>query len=179
MSDSLPRGIVVRPAEEKDISAIAQINSRVFLGNKDNLEDATVWTKAQFAAYPVYHYFVIEKDGTFAGYIGMQIHGGLLRSSPVVEVEQVGIDRDFQGQGLGPLLMAESIRLSTELIKTLNDRIESHITFTVWAYGHNENALKVYEKFFTDGVMGKRTQYGNREEVMLRLKIPLILPVRE
>lgn len=179
MNSSLPDGVVVREAVGKDVVTIARINSDVFLGNRDNPRQALSWVRAHFAAYPVYHYFVIEKDGAFAGYIGMQIHGGLLRPSSVVEVEQVGIDRAFQGRGLGPLFIGESIRQSVEIIKKLDNRIESHITFTVWVYEHNENALKVYKKIFTDGQMGERTQYGDRKEVMLRLRVPFVVPARE
>lgn len=179
MNSSLSESIVVREAKERDIPAIAQINGDVFLGNRDNLEHAISWIKAHFAAYPAYHYFIIEKDGTFAGYVGMQIHGGLLRASPVIEVEQVGIDRVFQGQGLASLLIEEAISRSVELIEKLDNRIESHVTFTVWAYEHNENALKVYQKIFTDGRMGERTQYGDRKEVMLRLRKPLVIPARD
>lgn len=179
MNNLLPEGVIVREATEKDISAIAQINGDVFLGNRDNIEHATSWVRAHFLAHPVYHYFVIEKDGVFAGYAGMQIHGGLLRALPVVEVEQVGVSRMFQGQGLGPLLMKEAIRQSAELLQKLDNRIESHITFTVWVYEHNENALKVYEKIFTDGLAGERTQYGDRKEIMLRLRVPLVIHARE
>lgn len=179
MKSQLPDGIVVREAEDEDVSRIAQINSDVFLGNRDNAEHADLWISAHFVAHPVYHYYVIEKDGVFAGYVGMQIHGGLLRASPVIEVEQVGIGRDFQGQGLATVLIKEAIRLSALLIEKIDNRIESHITFTVWAYEHNENALKVYEKIFTDGRMGERIQYGDRKEVMLRLRVPLVIPIRD
>lgn len=179
MNSLLPAGVCVREAREGDVPSIAKINEEVFLGNRDNAECAGLWIAAHFAAYPVYHYYVIEKDGVFAGYVGIQIHGGLLRASPVVEVEQVGVSPAFQGQGLGPILMKESIRQSAEFLQKLDNRIESHITFMVWAYEHNENALKLYGKIFTDGVMGERTQYGDRKEVMLRLRIPLVIPARE
>lgn len=179
MKSSLPEGVVIREAVEGDISAIARINGEVFLGNKDNVEKANSWIKAHIAAFPVYHYYVILKDGMFAGYVGMQIHGGFLRASPVIELEQIGIDPAFRKQGLGSLLIKEAISRSTELIKRLDNRIESHITFVVWVYEHNENALKVYEKIFTGGRMGERTQYSDRKEVMLRLRIPLVIPVRD
>lgn len=175
---SLPAGLEIRAAEERDIPMIAQINGDVFLGNKDNLEHASLWVKVHFDAFPMYQYFVLEKNEAFAGYVGMQIHGGLLRASPVVEVEQVGIAREFQKQGLAEMLVNVAIEQSAELIKEFDNRIESHITFIVWAYQNNENALKVYEKIFTDGKYGERTQYGDRKEVMLRLRLPLIIPVR-
>ncbi len=179
MNSSLPEGIEVRGAEKKDIAEIARINGQVFLGNRDNISSASLWIDAHFAAYPMYQYFVLEKDRKFAGYIGMQIHGGLLRASPVIEVEQVGLGHGFQGQGLGPMFIKEVIRQAAQIIEKLDNRIESHITFIVWAYEHNENALKVYEKIFTDGRMGERVQYSDRKEVMLRLRVPFVIHVRD
>jgi hypothetical protein len=66
----------------------------------------------------------------------------------------------------------------SDWIQTKNDRIESHITFVVWGYTFNFNAMSVYAKEFGDGVCGFRTQFGNRGESMLRLRRPIIRPVR-
>lgn len=66
-----------------------------------------------------------------------------------------------------------------EWAKEHNDRIESHLTFVVWAYALNFNAVSVYAKYFTDGVSGLRSQFGARAENMLRVRIPIVRPVRE
>lgn len=170
--------MIVRRAKEKDLLEMAKINANVFAGDRDNPESAKKWIRCFFKAFPLYQYFVIEVDGTIAGYIGWQFHGGFLRSVPVIELEQIGISRDYQGQKLGPKLIEESMKEIVIWCRKNNNRIESHIYLIVWGYAHNFNAMKVYFEKFTDGVMGMRRQHGSRAEMMLRLKIAALLPIR-
>lgn len=176
--DSLKDHGVVRKAEERDLSTMAKINASIFLGDRDSVQTAEEWMRCLFKAYPLYQYFVIEVDGTVVGYIGWQIHGGFLRAEPVVELEQLGVSREYQGQKLGPRLTDESLKEVIEWLKAKDTRIESHITVVVWGYALNFNAMKVYAERFTDGVTGMRIQYGNRAENMFRVRIPLVRPVR-
>ncbi len=171
--------ITVRRCEEVDLPKIALINSSVFLGDRGQVESAHEWIKCWYKAFPLYQYFVIEVDDELSGYAGWQVHGGFRRPEPVIELDQIGIDRKYQGHKLGPHLMRECIRELAEWMQQKNDRIESHITFVVWGYTFNFNAISVYAKQFGDGVCGLRTQFGNRAESMLRLRMPIILPVRE
>jgi GNAT superfamily N-acetyltransferase len=176
---SLQIPLIVRRAEEKDLSAMAEINANVFAGDRDNSESAEEWIRCFFNAFPLYQYFVIEVDGTIAGYIGWQFHGGFLRSAPVIELEQVGISKEYQAQKLGPKLTDESMKEVVKWCRKNNNRIESHIYLIVWGYTHNFNAMKVYFEKFTEGVLGMRRQHGDRTESMLRLKVPALLPIRE
>lgn len=170
--------IVMRRAIESDLVAIATINSKVFLGDRDKVESAEEWAASWFKAFPLYQYFVIEVEGAFAGYAGWQMHGGFHRAEPVIELDQLGIDPAYQGRQLGPQLTKYSMREVATWLRQKNDRIESHITFVVWVYALNFNAISVYAKDFTDGPCGFRTQFGNRAEVMLRLRMPIVMPVR-
>lgn len=176
---SLQVPIIVRRAEEKDLPRMAEINASVFAGDRDNPESAEKWMRCLFNAFPLYQYFVIELDGTVVGYIGWQFHGGFLRSAPVIELEQVGISKDYQAQKLGPKLTDESMKEVVKWCRKNNNRIESHIYLIVWGYTHNFNAMKVYFEKFTEGVLGMRRQHGDRTESMLRLKVPALLPIRE
>lgn len=169
----------VRRAEKKDLPAIANINAEVFAGDRDNPESAKKWMRCFFNAFPLYQYFVIEVRGVIAGYIGWQFHGGFLRSSPVIELEQIGISRKYQGKKLGQKLANESIKEVVRWCRKNNNRIESHIYLIVWGYAHNFNAMKLYYEVFTEGVMGMRRQHGDRAENMLRLKVPALLPIRD
>lgn len=169
---------LLRRAEERDLAAIAGINSTVFLGDRDRAEGAREWVEALFKSYPVYQYFVVEQDGTVAGYAGWQMHGGFHRAEPVIELDQIGIDPAHQGNGLAPHLTRFGLIELAAWLKKKNDRIESHISFIVWVYALNFNAISVYAKDFTDGVCGMRTQFGNRAEVMLRVRLPVVMPVR-
>lgn len=175
----MDESIVVRRATKADLQQIASINTAVFLGDRDRLDSALEWAHCWFGAFPLYQYFVVETDGEVAGYAGWQVHGGFHRAEPVIELDQIGIDKKFQGRKLAPQLMQECMRELTEWMQQKNDRIESHITFTVWGYTFNFNAMSIYARQFGDGVCGFRTQFGSRAESMLRLRMPLIRPVRD
>ncbi len=170
---------VVRRAVEADLQKIGVINTSVFLGDRDRLDSATEWARCWFGAFPLYQYFVVEVDGCLAGYAGWQVHGGFHRAEPVIELDQIGIDKTYQGYKLGPHLMRECMRELVEWMQQKDDRIESHVTFIVWGYTFNFNAMSIYAKQFGDGVCGFRTQFGSRAESMLRLRMPIIRPVRD
>lgn len=170
---------IVRRATGNDLPGIAAINTAVFLGDRDRAESALEWASCWFRAFPLYQYFVIELDGELAGYTGWQVHGGFHRAEPAIELDQIGIDRKHQGHKLAPYLMRECMRELVEWMQKKNDRIESHITFVVWGYTFNFNAMSVYARQFGDGICGFRTQFGNRAESMLRLRMPVISPVRD
>ena len=170
--------VVLRPAREEDAAAIAAINSTVFLGDRDKVEGAQEWVACWMRAYPLYHYFVLEAGGAVAGYAGWQLHGGFHRAEPVIELDQIGVDPKHQGRGFGPQLTAYCMAELARWLKTKNTRIESHITFVVWAYALNLNAVSVYAKSFTDGPSGFRIQFGQRAENMLRVRWPIVMLVR-
>jgi len=170
--------LVMRRAQERDLETIARINAQVFLGDRDRLEGAHEWVRCWWQAFPLYQYFVVESADKVLGYAGWQMHGGFHRAEPVVELDQIGIAREHQGNGLAPQLTGYSMRELAKWIKGKNDRIESHLTFIVWAYALNFNALNVYAKDFTDGVCGMRIQFGSRAENMLRIRMPIVMPIR-
>lgn len=169
---------VVRRAKEEDLPAMARINAVVFMGNRDKPNTALTEMSCWFRAFPLYQYFVVEFDGNVAGYISWLIWGGFLRTEPVIELEQIGVDSACQTKGLGHKLMDESLKEMIKWVREHNDRIESHLNVVVWVYAHNLNALSVYYKRFTH-TSGMRVQYGERAEIMLRVRIPIIRPIRK
>ncbi len=169
----------IRHATEVDIPRMATINTSVFLGDRDKVKSAEEWMTCWLKAYPLYHYFVVEINGLVVGYAGWQMHGGFQRAEPVIELDQLGVDKAYQGQHLGPELMRHSIDELTRWVQSKNERIESHVTFVVWAYTLNFNAMNAYAKLFADGVRGSRLQFGDRAESMLRWRRPIIRPIRE
>ncbi len=169
----------VRRADENDLDYIANINSSVFLGDRNDVVSARKWAECQMRSFPLYHYFMGVSNVNIIGYIGWQLHGGFLRPEPVIELEQIGIIPAYQGQKFAGELIRESLREMTLWIQKKNNRIESHISVVVWAYTLNLNAVKAYAELFGDGPQGMRIQYGSRAETMLRWRIPMIRPVRE
>lgn len=195
--------VTVQRAQAEHLVGISEINKHGFQGNRGEVDSkwhekiflaanfiarrtlgslisaigktgpSFVWVCGLFSSYPSYHYFVILVDGEVAGYIGWQVHGGLLRPEPVLELEQIAIHPDFQGNGLAAKLISESrAEMCTWL--ALIDPIAQALVVVVWAYANNTNALKVYEKEFPDGIQGMRVQYDGRTEVMMRRRISLI-----
>lgn len=169
---------LIRRAREDDLPHIARINAEVFLGDRDHPESARQWAACWLRAFPLYQYFVAEMDGSVVGYAGWQAHGGFHRAEPVFELDQIGFPKSEQGKGIGPDLLRTSMRMLVDWTKETNDRVESHVTFVVWAYAFNFNAITAYAREFGEGVQGSRTQFGNRAELMLRCRFPVIRPVR-
>lgn len=168
--------IVVRRAEEGDLVVIAKINSESFTGNRANEGAALEWVSALFRAYPAYHYFVATRENEVVGYIGWQVHGGLLRPEPVIELEQLAIVAEAQGQGVGSALTRESTEAIASWMRENNPRLEGDIRAIVWAYADNPAALAVYGHDFRDGTLGLRVQYDGKAENMLRMSIPGMPP---
>ena len=171
--------ITVRRATKEDLKSIGETNSKVFLGDRSDEESALKWGMCWSGAFPLYQYFVIEVDGVFAGYAGWQVHGGFKRAEPCIELDQIGIYPKHQGKGLAPHLIRICKNELVVWMKEKNDRIESHITFIVWVYAFNANAISAYAKEFGDGIKGLREQFGDRAEVMLRGRTPIISPIRD
>ncbi len=169
---------IIRRAQENDLPHIARINAEVFLGDRDHPESAKGWSDCWFRAFPLYQYFVAEEDEVVVGYAGWQAHGGFHRAEPVIELDQIGICKSAQGKGIGQELMRSNMRALVDWTKESNDRIESHVSFVVWVYAFNFNAINAYAQVFGEGIQGSRTQFGNRAEVMLRSRFPVIRPVR-
>ncbi len=168
----------IRRATEDDLDAIARINAEVFLGDRESPETAREWVACWLRAYPLYQYFVAERNGEVLGYAGWQLHGGFRRAEPCFELDQIGVAQDAQGLGIGNRLVRENMRTLVDWCIAHDNRIESHVSFVVWAYALNFNAIDVYRREFSEGVDGMRRQFGERAEVMLRRRYPMTRPVR-
>lgn len=169
--------VVVRRANTNDLEGMVHVNMECFHGDRGSPRSAAEWLSCRSRSFPLYQFFVAEVDGKVAGYVGWEIHGGFRRPEPVVELEQIGFLRDFQSQGLGTTLQEKSMEMVAEWVKQENDRIESHVSFIVWVYAGNLRAQATYFKAFPEGVQGMRIQYGDRTEVMLRSRLPVVVPV--
>lgn len=170
---SIRDNAVIRRAEEQDLPAMATINRESFSGNQGDAVVALEWIKSWFRAFPLYQYFVIQAEEKVVGYIGWQIHGGFLRTQPVMELEQIAVAKEFQGKGLAPRLCQETMNMMVEWICAQNLHIQDSVIAIVWAYTINDPALAVYARQFLDQVQGMRNQYGTRSENMLRVTIPI------
>lgn len=170
----------IRRAEQADLPALATLNALAFLGNRGDSHSSRDWVTSWMKAEGIYHYFLLvvyppqQTQGEIAGYISWQLHGGFLRAQPVIELEQLTVADHYKGYNFGAILIEETRREMTNWILGRNNRIESHIAFVVWCYAHNLKGLATYSKTFADGVVGMRTMYGDRTELMYRHRVPMV-----
>ncbi len=155
---------MIRPADQKDISAIAEINKQGFSGNAAG-NAAKRWVKANFAQREKYRYFVVEADDKVTGYIGWEIKGGFMRKTPVVELQQLAVLPDFRGKGIGTGLINESLPQVKLWIKQVNPAAEK-VRIFVWTKKDNGPAKKIYQKISNLDRTYERNIYDS-DEIML------------
>lgn len=156
---------MIRRALQTDIATIAAINRQSFSGNKP-AGVAEKWVESHFKQGDQYQYFVAEQNGQVVGYISWEIKGGFMREIPVLELEQLAVDVDSRGQGLGKALVRESIVEMKNWIKE-NQPKATKFRVVVWTKKDNIAAQRIYQGICNQGAKGEREIYG-AEEVMLR-----------
>lgn len=163
---------LIRLAIEEDLEAIAEINSLVFNGNKDYPLMALGCVQDWWRSASSHYLFIAQTNGEVLGYITWREEGGQVRYQPVLELDQLGVHPKFQRNGLAGILIPQSMDTVIQRIIEKNVRLGPVILAIVWVYEDNEPANKVYKQFFTDGILGRRNQYG-RPEVGYKKIIPV------
>ncbi|MGA7861994.1 MAG: GNAT family N-acetyltransferase, partial [Thermoplasmata archaeon] len=130
----------VRRAEEADLEWIAAIGSDAFSGLRP-LERAERWVRASFRASPRMAYWVAEDDGAIVGYI-LWIEKGGFRDRAVVELEQVAVERTYQGRGVGTALVRQSLEELERAIEARGARLKVIEVTT----GTQQNAAEFYRR---------------------------------
>jgi ribosomal protein S18 acetylase RimI-like enzyme len=91
--------------EEKDIASVALIHASEF-GRQRHSEQ---WISSTLKAYPRSLCYVIEINHEVVGYITWLQKNGF-RPEAVVELDQVAVKKELQGNGVGKQLILESIK---------------------------------------------------------------------
>lgn len=129
----------VRKIDEKDIDKIAEIYLECFHG-MDRFDVVREWIRLKYIGYPINRYYIIEDD-KIRGYI-LWIELGGFRSNAVIELEQVAIANNYQGKGLGSMLIKESLKNVIKEIETRGSRLKLVKVTT----GTSNEAQRVYRK---------------------------------
>lgn len=95
-----------RKAEITDIDDISKIYSICF----PNELNHKLWIESSFKSYPRGVYYVIECEGVISGYILWCVKNGF-RKSTIVELEQVAVNPQDNGKGIGRKLIDQSFEL--------------------------------------------------------------------
>jgi ribosomal protein S18 acetylase RimI-like enzyme len=140
MIDKIFAKTKVSRAHKKDIREIARIASESFSGLKEK-KDAIKWITCNFNAFPIMQYFIAKQGKEIAGYILWSEKGGFRKES-VVELEQLAVDKTFQGQGVGSQLIEKSF---LEIKNYLKKR-KSFLKIVQVTTGSENYAQNLYKK---------------------------------
>jgi len=153
----------IRLATEHDIDSIAQVYLRCFPNERSHL----LWIKSSFKSFPRSVYYVIERQGTIAGYILWCVKNGF-REATIVELEQVAVDPQYSGAGLGRRLITDSFEKFKRHVEDIGHKVAAvMVTTTEGNYAENLyiSTLKVSRAAILSG-------YASGNEVILYTRLP-------
>lgn len=127
----------VRRVEEDEIRSVADVHGAAF----DRHEKSEEWIRCNFDAYPRIQLFAAEEDGRIEGFVMWTQRSGF-RENSVLELEQIAVLPDHQGEGIGTHLIEESL---TVVEDWLADRDSTVRTIIVGTRTDNE-AQRLYKK---------------------------------
>lgn len=149
---------LIRKMKENDIDAVALVHSRAF----PRQTESRSWIECNFKAYPRMQFFVIEIEKQILGFIHWTQKSGF-RSEVVLELEQMAVEPNFQGRGLGKSLICESLPLVQKQLAKRNATIK-HILVTTRADNH---AQELYHKVLGAEVEATITNLYSADEVLM------------
>lgn len=129
----------VRLANRDDIAKIVKIYLESFHG-MNKVEQVKEWIRLKYIGYPANRYYVIE-DNEVRGYV-LWIELGGFRKDAVIELEQIAIEKMYQGKGLGSRLIKESLK---DVKRELEIR-GSNLKLIKVTTGTSNEAQRLYKK---------------------------------
>lgn len=111
--------ITIRRMTEDDVDAAGDVQQRAFPRQRE----CRAYVACNFRAYPRMQYFVAETDDRVVGYI-LWTHKSGFRPEVVLELEQMAVDIDCQGQGIGRRLILETLPQVIEQIHGSGARLK-------------------------------------------------------
>lgn len=126
----------IRLIEEGDLTKASIIHQEAF--SRQNLSEK--WLECNFNAFPRFLIFVAESNESIVGYIIWNQKSGF-RPEVVLELEQIAVFSNFQGQGIGRLLIEGSLPMVKALLSE-NESILKHVVVTTRADNHAQRLYK-------------------------------------
>ncbi len=141
--------MMIRPWEEKDIAAIAEIEKNSF---------SDPWSAEMLAdtlRFPVYHTFLAEDGGQVRGY------GCLIVLFEDAELANIAVSPDCRGMGVGKALM-ESMHEKAKALGAERMLLEVRVS--------NAKAIGLYEKYGYQRYGIREKYYPDGEDAYLMTK---------
>ena len=135
-SGSPENSVIIRPMEEKDLSKAAEVHSKALPRQTYSLE----WISSSYRSSPRCLCYVAEKDQQISGYI-LWLQKSGFRADAVIELEQIAVDPQLQGQGIGTALIKDSIVDVGKVISVFGSAIK-HVIVTTRA---DNQAQRLYK----------------------------------
>ena len=122
---------------EDDIYSVAKVHHQTFSRQRRSEK----WIKCNFRAAPRMQYYVAVSHSNIVGYIHWTQKSGF-RPEVVIELEQIAVLPELQGQGIGRRLIDESLPLLKKELKMCQATLK-HIIVTTRADNY---AQRLYRK---------------------------------
>lgn len=129
--------IEVIAASNEHIEAIAKIHQMAFVRQSDSRQ----WIECNYRAFPRMMLFCAVKAEQVVGYIMWNQKSGF-RQEVVLELEQLAVDPNEQGHGVGTRLIDRSLALVRNILAENGSRVK-HIVVTTRA---DNQAQQLYKK---------------------------------
>ncbi len=97
--------VKIRPMNAEDLSQASEVHAQAFIRQTCSNE----WLQCTLNAFPRMLCYVATQNETVAGYIVWSQKSGF-RPEAVVELEQIAVLPSFQGQGIGKILIEQSLQ---------------------------------------------------------------------
>jgi predicted N-acetyltransferase YhbS len=150
--------VTIRRMAESDIHPTGDVQQRAFPRQRE----CQLYVACNFRAYPRMQYFVAEQDGRIVGYILWTYKSGF-RTEVVLELEQMAVDPDCQGQGIGKRLILESLPLVIEQMHEAGMRLR-HVLVNTRV---DNFAQKLYHDTLGAEIAATVTQLFSHDEVFM------------
>ena len=137
----------IRPWEEKDIDAIAEMEERCF---------SDPWKKSDLAnvvKYPFYQSFLAEEGGQVCGY------GCMIVMFETAEVANIAVDIPHRGRGIGERILT-AMHTQAKAQGAEESLLEVRVS--------NQAAIALYEKTGYERYGIRDNYYGNEDALLMR-----------
>ena len=148
----------IRRIREDEIQSVATVHREAFARHKDSEE----WIRCNFNAYPRIQIFTAEEDEGIKGYIMWTQRSGF-RENSVLELEQIAVHPDHQGEGVGTQLIEGSLNVVEEWLAERDSTIQ---TIIVGTRTDNE-AQRLYKKTLNAEPAAIIEDYASGNELFL------------